>query len=326
MIDVHLLDDLEPQDLADLSRQLDPNIVVTTGKELPKQPHFQILVAGRPERRHLSASPELRALVIPWAGVPDPTRKLAADFPSLTVHNLHHNAAPTAELALGLLFAAAKFILPFDQDLRRGDWQRRYAPSPAVLLAGKNALVLGLGEIGQRIARVCLALDMQVFAVKRHPDHIPPGLEAIEIHPPEELPQLLAHCQVLVIALPLTVETRGLINAPEIARMPDGSLLVNIGRGPIIDQEALYRALIKGKLAAAGLDVWYNYPETAEARLHTLPSSAPLYALSNVVLSPHRGGASRETETLRMQHLASLINAAGRGEPLPNQVDLQLGY
>jgi phosphoglycerate dehydrogenase-like enzyme len=323
---VHLLDEIEPDELALLKSQLDPNIVLTTGLELTLPADFEILVAGHPKREHLAASPELSTLVIPWAGVPHATLQLTADFPKVTVHNLHHNAAPTAELALGLLFAAAKFILPFDQALRIGDWRPRYAPSPAVLLAGKQTLILGLGEIGQRIAKACLALDMEVFALKRHPDQLPPGLEQIHVHPPDALHQLLPRCQIMLIALPLTAQTRGLIGASELELMPDGSLLVNIARGPVVDQEALYRALVRGKLSAAGLDVWYNYPETTEQRLYTLPSNVPLYDLPNVVLSPHRGGASRETETLRMQYLARLINAAGRGQPIPNPVDVQLGY
>ncbi len=326
MVKVHLLDTLDDKTQVELEKQLEPGVDMTSGPELPEQPDYEILVAGRPEREHLAASPDLKALIIPWAGVPGPTRQLAAEFPDLTVHNLHHNAAPTAELALALLFSAAKYILPFDQALRQGNWERRYRPSPALLMAGKQVLILGLGEIGRRIAKVCLALDMQVIAIRRHPDQVPPGLEEISIQPLEKLSQLLPTCQILMIALPLTPETQGLIGAEALQQMPSGSILVNIGRGPIVDQAALYRSLVRGKLAAAGLDVWYNYPRKPEDRLETMPSDAPLYRLSNVVLSPHRGGASLGTEKLRMQHLARLLNTANRAEPIPNRVNLNLGY
>ncbi len=87
--------------------------------------------------------------------------------PQVAVHNLHHNAAPTAETGLALLFAAAKFIIPFDRSLRANDWTHRYQGNPSRLLYGKTALVLGFGEIGQRIARVCQALDMEVLALRR---------------------------------------------------------------------------------------------------------------------------------------------------------------
>jgi len=326
MFKVHLLDELEPPVLADLRRQLDPDILITTGTELPNHPNYHILVAGRPEPKYLHASPELKAVVIPWAGIPEATLKLVKELKVVTLHNLHHNAAPTAELGLALLFAAAKFIVPFDQELRQGNWTRRYQPSPALLLSGKKILVLGLGEIGQRIARVCLALEMEVFAVRRQLRPAPGDLARVHVYLHEELSRLLAECQAVIITLPLTVETRGLIGADQLDSMPDDSILVNIGRGPIVDQKALYRALVTGKLAAAGLDVWYNYPHTVEERLHTLPSIEPMHTLPNVVLSPHRGGDSRDIEELRMEHLAALINAAARGDPIPNQVNLELGY
>jgi phosphoglycerate dehydrogenase-like enzyme len=325
-MNVHLLDPLTPEDQAALTSHLLPGIHITWGSELPADSYFQILVAGRPERKHLLASPDLQTIIIPWAGVPETTRQLMDEFPGLALHNLHHNAAPTAELALALLLAASKFILPFDQALRQGDWQARYQPSPAMLLAGKKSLILGFGEIGRRIARVCLALEMEVCAVRRHPEKQNPGLEQVKIYPPQDLHNLLGSCQVLIIALPLTPETEGLIGPDELDRLPHGSILVNIGRGPIVEQAALYRALVNGRLSAAGLDVWYNYPHTPEARLHTLPAEAPLHTLPNVVLSPHRGGDSRDTEALRMSHLAHLLNSAARGESLPNRVDLNLGY
>ena len=325
-MNVHLLDPLDPEIQQVLTSQLLPGINLTWGPEPAQNSRFQILVAGRPQEKHLQASPVLQALIIPWAGVPATTRQLVGAYPGISIHNLHHNAAPTAELALALLLSAAKLIVPFDQALRRGDWRPRYQPSPAMLLAGKNCLILGIGEIGRRIAQVCLALDMQVCAVRRHPDKLIPGLEQVAIHPPEALHSQLEASQVLIIALPLTAETEGMIGQPELNRLPAGSILVNIGRGPIVEQNALYRALTSGKLSAAGLDVWYNYPRNPEERQHTMPAEAPLYTLSNVVLSPHRGGASLGTEMLRMSHLARLLNCAARGEMLPNRVDLELGY
>jgi phosphoglycerate dehydrogenase-like enzyme len=103
-------------------------------------------------------------------------------------------------------------------------------------------------------------------------------------------------------------------------------VLVNVGRGPIVDEAALYAALRDGTLYAAGLDVWYNYPADEAARAHTPPSDYPFHELDNVVMSPHRAGSSVETEALRMVHLARLLNAAARGEPMPNRVDLEAGY
>jgi phosphoglycerate dehydrogenase-like enzyme len=93
-----------------------------------------------------------------------------------------------------------------------------------------------------------------------------------------------------------------------------------------VAEGALYHALSDGTLYAAGLDVWYNYPPDQAARAHTQPSAYPFHELDNVVMSPHRAGGSTETERLRMQHLAELLNAAARGESMPNRVDLEAGY
>lgn len=304
--------------------QLDAGIEITIGDDVPET--AVILIAGRPTKEQLEASPNLRALIVPWAGVPEPTRELMADYPHIAIHNLHHNAAPVAETVLTLLLAAAKFTVPFDRSLRSHDWSIRYErPSPSVLLAGKTALILGYGAIGQRVARLCRALEMDVLAVRRRVSQSSDEF-AQEIHPLAALPDLLPHAHALIIGLPHTPETDGLIGARELAMLQRPSLLVNIGRGPIVQQQALYEALRDGTLHAAGLDVWYNYPTDESTRSHTQPAAFPFHELDNVVLSPHRGGMTSETEQLRMAHTAVLLNAAARGEPMPNLVDLQQGY
>ena len=98
------------------------------------------------------------------------------------------------------------------------------------------------------------------------------------------------------------------------------------GRGGIVEEAALYGALRDHKLAAAGIDVWYRYPKNEAERRTTAPSQYPFHELANVVMSPHRGGDSMETEKLRMTHLAILLNAAAQGKAIPNQVDVAKGY
>jgi len=323
---VHYFSDLGADAVQLLRSQLEPGINLSTGSQIPLHPDFQILINGTPDRAYLEASSDLNTLIIPYAGVPVKTRTLLSDFPQLKVYNLHHNAGPTAEMAVALLLAAAKFLVPFDRAFREHDWTLRYQPNPSILLEGKTALILGFGHIGQRVGRLCHALGMEVIAIRRNPDSpLMAGLEA-EVLPPEALHQILPRIQVLIITLPFTDSTAGLVGAKELSLMVPAGILVNVGRGDIVDQEALYQALKHGTLGSTGLDVWYNYPEDADQRHNTPPSDFPFHELDNIVMSPHRGGGSKETETLRMHHLAKLLNALLNEDHVPNQVDLRQGY
>jgi phosphoglycerate dehydrogenase-like enzyme len=335
MTHAHLLNVLSPTeqlDLNELYASLDPGIQVTTGPTLPEPASFDILISGQPTLAQLQASPTLTALIVPFAGLPEETAALLLDpangLGHVAVYNLHHNSVQTAEMALALLLAAARLIVPNDQALRRGDWTLRYEPPRVTVLHSKTALILGYGAIGQHVGRVCRALGMEVLALRRRPGAGVPVDDGITVFGPAALPELLPQADVLMVTLPLTTDTQGLIGAAELAALPAGALLVNVGRGPVVQEGALYQALASGHLAAAGLDVWYRYPEDAAARRHTLPSAYPFHELDNVVLSPHVGGGfgAPYTERRRMAHLARLLNALHRGQPAPNRVDLALGY
>jgi phosphoglycerate dehydrogenase-like enzyme len=303
--------------LDQLHAHLAGEVTVVTGAEGP----CDVLVHGEPDRARLEASPDLRAVVIPYAGVPFRTRELLRDFPRISLHNLHHNAAPTAELAVALMLAAAKALVPLDRALRRHDWRPRYVARDDLLCNGKTALVLGYGAIGRRVAAACRGLGMTVLATRRRGAGEGPD----EIHAPADLPALLPRAHAVFVCLPRTPETEGLLGRRELALLPDGAILVNVARGPLVDEEALYAELERGRLAA-GLDVWYRYPEGEEARAATPPATHPFHELDNVVMSPHRGGDCADTEVLRARGLAAMLNAAARGEPMPNRVDLARGY
>jgi len=323
---VHLQNPPKEDALKILYTNLDADIVLTFGPDIPKPAELQVLVTGRPEQAQIQTSPRLHSLVIPFAGLPATTRDLMREFPDIAVYNLHHNAGLTAELGLALLFAAAKFLLPFDRELRQHNWSRRYLSNPSVALEGKTVLILGFGEIGKRIGRVCHALGMRVLAVRRRPE-LPGGVDfPVDIYGIDALDRLLAQTHVLVVALPATPETDSMIGTERLRHMPPGGIMVNVGRGAIVDQQALYDALKDGHLTAAGLDVWYNYPRSEVERANTPPAKLPFHEMENVVMSPHRGGQTRETETLRMQALAGLINDIARGDRVPNRVDVEAGY
>lgn len=321
---VHYLHPPAQEFLTYLKPKLSPEIRFSADDSPNVPGDTRILIAGRPQRGQLQDCQKLRKLIIPWAGIPPETRQLMLDFPDIEVHNLHHNAAPVAEMVLALLLAAAKFIVPLDRSLRSNDWRPRYRPSPALLLKGKTALILGYGAIGRQVAGHCRQLGMRVLAIKRR---LAAELESVDkIHPPAALHQLLPQSHALLICLPHTPETDGLIGKDELDLLPEEAVLVNVGRGSIVVEEALYQALRDGGLYAAGLDVWYNYPADERSRADTAPANYPFHELDNVVMSPHRAGSTKESNYLCMDSLAIMLNKAAYGEPLSNRVDVEVGY
>lgn len=325
LLNVHI----PPSDLTKRADQLralvPPNVRITVAPDDAQPADCHILVHGTAKAEWLDASPTLRAVIVPYAGVSLEMQQLLQQYPNVDLHNLHYNDVATAEFALALMFSAAKFVVPLDRLLRLGDWRQRYTGAPSLLLSGRRVLILGYGAIGRQIAPVCQALGMKVRGVRRRVPHTPVE-DGVELFSTDQLSGLLPETDVLICVLPQTPETVGLIGAAELAALPEGAIVVNVGRGPVIDEEALYHALHSGHLAGAGIDVWYTYPHGEEERGHTLPSRFPFQELDNVVMSPHRGGWLEAAEGRRLQELAKLLTAAAAGEEVPNKVDKVLGY
>ena len=303
-----LLYEPEPEHMERL-RGLLSGVKLSVGSELADG--VEVLVAGRPDPALLDG-PSLHTLVIPWSGLPPRTRTALRERPHLRCFNLHHNAGVVAEMAVALVLAAAKLLVPMDRALRRGDWRARYEPDRALALAGRTAVVLGYGAIGRRVGRALEALGLTVVGVRRR-DGV-------------DLDDVLRRAQVLVIALPHTEETDGLIDADRLSFLPRDAVLVNVARARIVDEDALFDALRDGRLAGAGLDVWYRYPKDEASRTSTKPGNRPFHELDNVVLSPHRAGHVRNTEMLRMEALAAVLNILALGQEPPTKVDVARGY
>jgi len=319
---VHFLHPPDPEHLEFITSLLDPTIIVSSGEIRSEHKGTDLLVAGRPTPEDLRQLPGLKAVIVPWTGISPGTLAAVRKVPGLKLHNLHHNAVPTAELAIALLFSVAKKIIPFDQQLRQGNWEMRYQSPQSYLLAGKRALIVGYGRIGKEIAKNLKALDIEVKAIRRS---IGKG-SRFDVSPVDQLKKYLPQAEILVLAVPLTDETEGLIGAEQLALLPDNAILINISRGRVVDQQALYSALKDRKLFGAGLDVWYSYPTDEPSRKNTLPGDYPFHELDNIVISPHRAGLVKETEILRMKALAELLNQAVKAHPMDNRVDLDLGY
>jgi phosphoglycerate dehydrogenase-like enzyme len=183
-------------------------------------------------------------------------------------------------------------------------------------LNGARLGIVGLGSIGANIAALAGPFGMRVSAIRKRVDlPLPPGVE--EVLPPERLPELLAKSDVVVLSAPLTEETRHLIGPKTIRFIKPGALLINIGRGALIDDVAVIAALQDGKLGGAALDVFTQEP---------LEPGSPYWDLPNVVITPHMSGAMEDYWTPLVRLFADNLRRFEAGAPLVNVVDKKAGY
>jgi glyoxylate reductase len=208
--------------------------------------------------------------------------------------------AATADLTFGLVLAVRRRIVEGDRYMREGKWGSGWA-EPFLLgqeVSGATIGVVGLGRIGRAVARRARGFDMRVLHARRSPDEESTPLD-----------ELLAEADVVTLHVPLTDETRGLIDAHRLGLMRDGACLVNTSRGAIVQEEALVRELVSGRLHA-GLDVFAHEP-AVPPKLLDLP---------NVVLTPHVGSATAATREAMTRVLVDNLLAARDGRELPNRV------
>ncbi|MFZ0662620.1 MAG: D-2-hydroxyacid dehydrogenase [Acidobacteriaceae bacterium] len=219
--------------------------------------------------------------------------------------------------ALGEFALAA--ILYFAKDiprLRRNQAAHAWARFEMERIAGRTVGIVGYGDIGRAVATRARAMGMRVFATKRHPPQEPDPL--IERYfKPAELHNLLALCDYVVVAAPLTPETQHMIGDAEFAAMKPTAVLVNVGRGPVVDTGALVRALESNRIKGAGLDVVDPEP---------LPVGHALYGMDNVLLSPHCADVVAGWKEDAMRAFLAEYARFKNDEPLLNVVNKQLGY
>ena len=196
------------------------------------------------------------------------------------------NAVAVAEHAFALMLAVAKRICEKNAELKNGVFARGV---PLVQFEGKTLAVVGLGAIGRELAKRALAFEMRVVAVKRHPKNSA-GFPASEVAGVDRLSGLLKQAEFVVVTVPLTQETRGMIGEAELRSMKPTVILVNVGRGQVIDESALFRALTEGWIAKAGIDAWYAYPPDPQT-----PSPVGIHKLPNVVATPLIGSTTPES-------------------------------
>jgi len=283
----------------------------------------------------LSDPPEgTEVLMLPWR-LPDETRNRLLALPTLKwIHSVSAGVEhalddqlrsmdvtltnargvfdlPIAETVLAYILMIAKRMPEFAAQQRDHTWKKLKLREAADLTIG----LVGSGSIGIEIARLCKALKMRVIATRRHPERKAPHVD--EVHAAAELDELLAQADIVVLAVPLTPETRGMLSAEEFRQMPTDAWLINIARGAVIDEPALIEALQTGEIAGAALDVFVEEP---------LPPESPLWEMDNVIVTPHNSWSTPHVQEREAALFLKNLRRYLRGKPLLNVVDKELGY
>lgn len=224
------------------------------------------------------------------------------------------HARPLAEFTLLSILAHARRLLP----TLRAQAVRRWERFAGLELEGRTVVIVGLGSIGREVARLVRPLGVRVLGIRRHPGGASSGPDPVDrVYGPDRLQDLLPTADYLVLTLPHTDETEALIGEQELAALPDGAVLINIGRGALVDEEALVAALRSGGLGGAFLDVFAQEP---------LPSHSPLWDMPNVVVSPHSASTSAGENRRIVALFCENLRRDRAGEPLLNVLDVDRLY
>ena len=195
----------------------------------------------------------------------------------------------------------------FIQGQHKHEWRPQRGATLPPDLRGQTVLLIGVGAIGKIFAGYAKAFGLKVIGVRRTP--MQPGDPVDEMHPPSKLPELLGHAEWVVVACPLTKETRNLIDAAAFKHMRKGTRLINIGRGEVVDEQAFIDAMRSGHLGGAAVDAFRQEP---------LPADSPLWDLPNMIVSPHNASASTGNEKRCAEMFIANFGHWVRGEPMFN--------
>lgn len=263
-----------------------------------------------PERSRGFVLSLLKATSVKWmhtfsAGVDSPFFVQLMERGIRLTNSSGATASPIAQTTVLYMLALSRNVRAWYQHQEKHEWTRHEFAE----LDGARLAVIGMGPIGIETARLGVALNMNVEAIRRTPN----GTEPCPTFSFDQFSRVLAHADWVAVALPLTDDTRQIFNAEMFATMKPGAHFINVGRGELVDEEALIVALQSGHLAGAALDVFATEP---------LPPDSPLWNMDNVIITPHSSSASAQSglrsENLFLTNLAHYV----AGEPLINEVNL----
>ncbi|TFF95506.1 hypothetical protein EU546_03160, partial [Candidatus Thorarchaeota archaeon] len=292
---------------------------------LENAPEADIVVGWRPTREFLDTAKNLKLFINPGVGVQhhlEVFRELN-ETRSIILVNGHGNTYFTAQHAVALLLSLTNKVVPHHNWMVQGEWRKGDKDAKSIPLRYRRIGLLGYGAVNTKVHRFLSGFNVEFSICKRS------WTESIQAIPTpatkyetSELHQFLDEIDTLIIAVPQTDKTAGMIAAEELDLLGEDGLIVNVARGGVIVEKDLYEALSLGMIAGAALDVWYDYRPDADEEGRKYPFHQPFHELDNVVLSPHRG-ASPMDDLERWDEVVENIKRVAQGRSdLLNVVDL----
>ena len=262
--------------------------------------------ATKMDAEAIAAAPNLKIIARAGVGLDNVDVPAATAAGVLVVNAPTSNIVSAAELAVSLLLAVARIVVPANLALKNGQWKR--SQFGGVELQGKTVGIIGMGKIGMLVAQRLAGFDMKFVAFDPYVKAAPAGGPEIKM---VSLDELLAKSDFVTIHIPKTPETQGLIDAAALAKMKPTAFVINAARGGVLDESALFEALKAGTIAGAGLDVYATEPCT----------DSPLFGLDNVVATPHLGASTEEAQEKAGIAVAESVVAAFAGIEVPGAVN-----
>ena len=277
------------------------------------------VVCAKLTAEHTAHASRLRLVQVLGAGYDG--IELDALPPNCALCNVFEHETAISEWIVMTMLALTRRLLVYDRDLRQGLWHEAvsFSGTPERDLRGTTAGLIGLGHIGARTATLLRALGMRTIAVTRQPSPSRGAEHGLDwLGGMGDLTRLLDESTFAILCVPLTDDTHGLIGEAELLALGPEGYLVNVCRGPVVEEQALFDALSSRGIAGAALDVWYRYPAEVGERVY--PASLPFWELDNVVMTPHSSGWTASTLDGRWRFIAGQIQRLGEGLPLENVV------
>jgi D-3-phosphoglycerate dehydrogenase len=262
--------------------------------------------ATKMDAEAIAAAPNLKIIARAGVGLDNVDVPAATAAGVLVVNAPTSNIVSAAELAVSLLLAVARNVVPANLALKNGQWKR--SQFGGVELQGKTVGIIGMGKIGMLVAQRLAGFDMKFVAYDPYVTSAPSGGPEIKM---VALDELLTQSDFVTIHIPKTPETSGLIDAAALAKMKPTAFVINAARGGVLDEDALFEALKSGTIAGAGLDVYASEPCT----------DSPLFGLDNVVATPHLGASTEEAQEKAGIAVAESVVAAFAGSVVPGAVN-----